>query len=164
MKPILFILGLIFLFSCDKKISQSNHWVASAPAGDQYCFIKGNEAILPNGRYVRPMGRTTRIAPHPYGLVLSKDGSLAVTANSGTNPFSISVIHHPFTDSMNVMQIPNKPKTDDDLLSAVFMGLAISPDNQSIYVAGGQTKRALITMMDISEIWSCHMTGKNFML
>jgi YVTN family beta-propeller protein len=165
MKPILFILSLFFLVSCDNKISQSKHWIASAPAGDQYCFIKSNEAILPNGRFVRPMGRTTRIAPHPYGLVLSKDGTLAATANSGTNPFSISVIHHPFTDSMTVMQIPNKPKTDDDLLSAVFMGLAISSDNQSIYVAGGQTNKIFVfdtkSGNKLREI-SCHSNQKGF--
>jgi len=90
------------------------------------------------------MGKTTRIAPHPYGLVISKDGSLAVTANSGTNPFSITVIRHPFSDSMTNLQIPKSANTDDDLLSAVFMGLAISPDNKTIYVAGGQTNKVFV--------------------
>jgi hypothetical protein len=33
-----------------------------------------------------------QVAPHPYGLTLSMDGSIAVTANSGTNPISISIL------------------------------------------------------------------------
>ncbi|MCF8366330.1 MAG: hypothetical protein K9H16_11145, partial [Bacteroidales bacterium] len=37
--------------------------------------------------------------------------------------------------------------TDDGVLASVFMGLAISPDNQTIYVAGGQEN--LIYLFDI---------------
>jgi DNA-binding beta-propeller fold protein YncE len=139
MKMVLLFPMLVLISGCKKNLETT--WISSAPAGDKYCIIRSNEAILPNGRLVRPMGKTTRIAPHPYGLVLSRDGSLAVTANSGTNPFSITVIHHPFTDSVKIMQIPKSPNTDDDLLTAVFMGLAISPDNETIYVAGGQTNK-----------------------
>ncbi|HNR07849.1 MAG TPA: bifunctional YncE family protein/alkaline phosphatase family protein [Saprospiraceae bacterium] len=142
MKPFIYI-GLLLLFLCFacRNKSADQIWVSSAPAGNEYCFINEREAILPNGRYVRPMGKTVRIAPHPYGLVLSADGRLAVTANSGTNPFSITVLRNPFTDSMTTLQIPKSANTDDDLLSAVFMGLAISPDDKTIYVAGGQTTK-----------------------
>ena len=159
------ILFMLMFFQCKPASSGHDAWVASSPAKEAYCFSNGKEAILPNGRLVRPMGRTTRIAPHPYGLVLSKDGSLAVTSNSGTNPFSITVIRHPFSDSMSTMQIPKSANTDDDLLSAVFMGLSISTDNRLIYVAGGQTNKIFVfdtrTGEKVNEI-SCRSNQKGF--
>lgn len=145
------MIACFFYFGCKEKESMTVTTTFTAPAGDQYCYLNDREAIIPNGRLVKPMGKTTRIAPHPYGLILSKDGSLAVTANSGTNPFSITVIKYPFTDSMKTMQIPKSANTDDDLLSAVFMGLAISPDNKVIYVAGGQTNKIFSFDVDSGE-------------
>ena len=69
------------------------HWVIQAPADTAYTRVRPQGvSVLPNGRLLRPRGKTLRIAPHPYGLVLSPDGSLAITANSGTRPFSISLI------------------------------------------------------------------------
>ncbi|MDZ4708969.1 MAG: hypothetical protein SH818_11270 [Saprospiraceae bacterium] len=160
------LIALALIFNqCKPSKVNNEKWSISAPAKEAYSFSNEVEAILPNGRWVKPMGKTTRIAPHPYGLVLSKDGSLAVTANSGTNPFSITVIRHPFSDSMSLMQIPKSANTDDDLLAAVFMGLAISPDNRLIYVAGGQTNKIFVfdalTGEKKDEI-SCKTTQKGF--
>ncbi len=139
-----FLFLCLCIVGCTKSLPDPNFIVYSAPAQDQYCAVGASDAIIPNGRIVKPMGKTTRIAPHPYGLVLSNDGSIAVTANSGTNPFSITVIRWPFTDSMSTLQIPKSANTDEDLLSAVFMGLAIAPDNKKIYVAGGQTNKIFV--------------------
>jgi YVTN family beta-propeller protein len=113
-----------------------------APADTAYCRISSPaSAILPNGRIITPLGRTLRIAPHPYGLALSPDGATLVTANSGTRPFSISILTDLYGEAPQVRQIPEGPQTDDNLLSAVFMGLAFTPDSRSVYVAGGQTNR-----------------------
>ncbi|MFM7154013.1 MAG: hypothetical protein ACKOZV_07790, partial [Bacteroidota bacterium] len=47
----------------------SHQWTISAPARDAYCRIDtAGESIIPNGRIVKPAGKTIRIAPHPYGL------------------------------------------------------------------------------------------------
>ncbi|MCY7350122.1 MAG: hypothetical protein LH606_05585 [Cytophagaceae bacterium] len=132
-------------------------YLISAPAGDRYCEVNpAGETIIPNGRIVRPIGKTYRIAPHPYGLTLSPDGRTVVTANSGTNPFSISILKNIFSGKPAISQIPNSPKTDDDLLSAVFMGLAVSPDNKIVYVAGGTTNKIflfnLLTGKKLGEI------------
>jgi YVTN family beta-propeller protein len=123
----------------------TDRWLISAPAGDRFTGVKPEgETVIPNGRIVKPLGQTTRIAPHPYGLTLSADGKTAITANSGTNPFSISILQNVLTGTPTVYQIPNSPKTDDDLLGAVFMGLAISPDDKFVYVAGGTTNKIFI--------------------
>ena len=63
---------------------------------------------------------------------------MAVTANSGTSPLSITIVRNILSDDPQVQQVPPGPATDEGVLASVFMGLAISPDNQTIYVAGGQ--------------------------
>ena len=142
----------VFIFlacsSPQEKRSETT-WIISAPAGIRYTQqdFEGT-TIIPNGRLVQPFGKTLRVAPHPYGLVLSPDGNIAITANSGTGPFSISIISDILSETPAIKQIPEGAETDDDLLGAVFMGLAISPDNQTVYVAGGQENK--IYLFDIS--------------
>jgi len=113
--------------------------VLSAPAGKLYARIDPNgTTVIPNGRLVRPLGRSVTVAPHPFGLTLSRSGDIAVTANSGTEPLSISIIEKLLSEKPTVRSIPPGPTTDDGVLASVFMGLSISPDDRVVYVAGGQ--------------------------
>ena len=141
MIPFLFfawLLPVAFLFH--PGASEKEQRVAiSSPAGSLPAQIRTHGVtVLPNGRLITPLGRTVRLAPHPFGLVLSHDGSLAVTANSGIAPLSISIVKGPLTSSPMVTQIPPGPSTDRGVLASLFMGLALSPDNRIVYVAGGQ--------------------------
>ncbi|MFN8134615.1 MAG: hypothetical protein U0Z17_05130 [Bacteroidales bacterium] len=45
-------------------------------------------------------------APHPYGLAISKDGNIAVTANSGIQPLSITILRNLNTDHPESQQVP----------------------------------------------------------
>ena len=57
--------------------------VLSAPADKLYAQIDPDGiTVIPNGRFVRPLGRSVTVAPHPFGLTLSHSGDLAITANS----------------------------------------------------------------------------------
>jgi YVTN family beta-propeller protein len=108
-----------------------------APAGARPAQIdRAGTTVLPNGRMIRPAGPTVEVAPHPFGLVLSPDGQTVATANSGTSPFSVSLVDtsgdHPL-----VRQIPPGHSTDSGVLNAVFMGLAYAPDGKTLYVSGG---------------------------
>ena len=94
-RKILIQLVVIFtLFSCADS-QKSDPWIVTAPAGDRFVSInKSGETVIPNGRIVAPVGKSIVVAPHPYGLTLSPDGNTAVTANSGTNPLSITIIRN----------------------------------------------------------------------
>ncbi len=151
-----FIILIGLFYACntnssdDDTVENKTAWVSQAPAGDRYTVIDtAGQTIIPNGRIIQPMGTTYPVAPHPYGLVMSDDGSIAISANSGTSPFSITIFQNPLSGNPQIRQIPEGAKNDEDLLGAVFMGLAISPDNQTVYVAGGQENK--IYLFDISS-------------
>ena len=133
----IFILCYLVFSGCNS--TQNDPIVLSAPAGSRYTSInKEGVTVIPNGRLLTPAGKNYMLAPHPFGLAISRDGETAVTANSGTNPLSISIIHN-LTSSPEIMQVPPGNSTDAGVLESVFMGLAISPDNEKVYVAGGQS-------------------------
>ncbi len=142
------VIGLCVVQSLSCSIittATAQNWISDAPAGNLPTKIdKNGKTVIPNGRFITPLGRQITTAPHPYGLVLSADGSVAVTANSGTNPLSISIIKNILTQGPEVRQVPEGAKTDNGILEACFMGLAISPDNQTVYVAGGQTNKVFL--------------------
>lgn len=118
--------------------------VLSAPAGKMFTSInKEGITVIPNGRLLTPAGRNYVVAPHPFGLALSNDGEIAVTANSGTSPLSITILKN-LLSSPEIMQIPPGHSTDAGVLESVFMGLAISPDNSKVYVAGGQSNKIFV--------------------
>ena len=137
-------LALLLVLSCSHK-EDSSPWIINAPAGDRYVSIDQNgETIIPNGRIVAPAGKSIVVAPHPYGLTVSPDGNTAVTANSGTGPLSITIIRDILSGTPEVQQVPPGPATDQGVLSSVFMGLAISNDSKTVYVAGGQENKIFI--------------------
>ncbi len=112
--------------------------------------------MLPNGRYITPRGTQIETAPHPYGLILSPDrgdgaGQTVITANSGTAPFSISILRDVFGKNPTARQIPEGAKTQNGILEACFMGLAVSPDTKTVYVAGGQTNKIYLFDLTTGE-------------
>ena len=110
-----------------------------APAGERPTHIDSSgETILPNGRLITPRGVQVKVAPHPYGLALSPDGKTLVTANSGTAPFSVSIITDLAGGQPSVAQIPPGFKSADADPKSVYIGVAIAPDNRTLYVSEGE--------------------------
>ncbi len=139
MKKVFAVIFLsVFFFACSTQ-KTPDPWIASAPAGSAYVDIDHQgETIIPNGRILNPAGKSIVVAPHPFGLTLSPDGNTVVTANSGTSPLSITIIRDILSKNPEVQQVPPGSSTDKGVLASVFMGLAVSKDNNVVYVAGGQ--------------------------
>jgi YVTN family beta-propeller protein len=140
---------LIYLFVClvlfANLSAQNTKWVIQAPAGSRPTqMLKGGQTVIPNGRIVTPLGKSITTAPHPYGLVLSQDGTMAATANTGIRPFSVTMIRNVTEVNPVVTQIPEGVETDKGVLAAVYMGVAIAPNNRKIYVAGGQEGKIFV--------------------
>lgn len=168
MKIIIRVLILILFTACGVKNISTNKplWVISSPSGDQITKInEKGKTVIPNGRFIAPAGKNIITAPHPYGLTLSPNGKIAVTANSGTNPLSITIIRDILSDHPEVQQIPPGPATDKGVLASVFMGLAIAPDNQTIYVAGGQENKVYLFDANTGakkDSIDCSFSSENF--
>ncbi len=129
----------------------------NAPAGVLPTnIVPDGGAVLPNGRRITPRGVNVKVAPHPYGLVLSPDGSTLVTVNSGTAPFSVSIITHLTDPHPTVAQIPPGAKPTDADPKSVFMGAAIAPDNRTLYVSEGNNGKVgifdLVTHQRLGEM------------
>ncbi len=154
MKIITQLLILLLLTACNLQNGalEKPAWIISAPCGNEITQInKEGKTVIPNGRYVTPAGKSILTAPHPYGLTLSPDGNVAVTANSGTNPLSITIVRNILSQHPEVQQVPPGPSTEAGVLASVFMGLAISPNNQTIYVAGGQENKIYLFDLQSGE-------------
>ena len=118
--------------------------ILSAPAGNLYTSInKNGVTVIPNRRLLTPSGKSITVAPHPFRLALSGDGEIAVTANSGIQPLSISIIRN-LTTTPEIRQVPPGFSSNAGVLESVFMGLAISPNNKKVYVAAGQDNSILV--------------------
>ncbi|MDX2306533.1 MAG: alkaline phosphatase family protein [Microscillaceae bacterium] len=155
LKQALFYLAVLFVgLGCTPSTQNvsTDPWIISAPAGSNYSKMDpSGESITPLGRILSPRGKQIQVAPHPYGLTLSQDGTIAVTANSGTSPLSITIIKNIFSDKPTIKQIPEGAETNDEVLASVFMGVAISSDNKLVYVAGGQENKVFIFDIDSGE-------------
>jgi YVTN family beta-propeller protein len=136
--------GFVMMSSC-KPPGVTDPWIITAPAGERYSAVDPTgETILPNGRILTPAGKSIVVAPHPYGLTISHDGNTAITANSGTGPLSITIIRNILSETPEVQQVPPGPATDKGVLASVFMGLAVSGDNSTVYVAGGEENKIFL--------------------
>jgi len=153
---IFFLLAVIVgIFACKSKIDLSKPYVFLAPAGNRYTKInRDGETIIPNGRIITPLGRYIQVAPHPYGLTLSHNGKIAITANSGTKPFSLSVIENILDYNPEVSQIPEKITDSEGILASVFMGLAFSPDDRIFYASGGNSGDVMVFNLQTKELQS----------
>ncbi|MBK8654552.1 MAG: hypothetical protein IPN20_11750 [Haliscomenobacter sp.] len=123
---------------------QTGPWILSAPAGNLPTqVVRDGRSVIPNGRFADPIGKRITVAPHPYGLAISRDGSIAVTSNCGIRPISSPSSTTFWGDahrSPNPGRRPNRPGRAE----AAYMGLAISPDNKTLYVAGGQEGKVFL--------------------
>jgi DNA-binding beta-propeller fold protein YncE len=132
-----------------------------APAVDRPVKIDlSGETILPNGRLITPLGIHVKVAPHPYGLALSPDGKTLVTANSGTHPFSASIITQLDSPEPQVVQIPPGFKSADADPDSVFLGVAVGPDNRTLYLSEGNNGRVgIFDLVTHRRLYSLSLDG-----
>jgi len=118
------------------------------PAGTRPAARRpGAESVLPGGRMVEPLGRSFQTGPGAFGIAVSPDGKLAVTANGGPDRFSLTVLDMS-SDTWQVVQLRAKQRKedksesgrDDDDWRSVFMGLAFESDRR-LFASEGNSGR-----------------------
>jgi YVTN family beta-propeller protein len=128
--------------------------IASIPCLSQ----PGVEAILPNGRQIRPAGNWIPLAPYPFAIALKPDGSQAAVPSIGF-PFALNVIDNPASAAPVVRKMPSGENNDPAI--ETHAGLAYSPDGQTLYVATGDSgKIALYRTSDWHPISQVSLDAK----
>jgi len=115
------------------------------PAGTRTAARRpGAETILPGGRIVTPLGRQFNTGPGAFGLAVSPDGKLAVTANGGPSRFSLTVLDmssEPWRTRELRTRTKDEPASSaEDDWRSVFMGLAFSSSNR-LFASEGNSGR-----------------------
>lgn len=113
--------------------------VAAAAPG--YAAETGVSAILPNGRQIHPVGNWIPLAPYPFALAITPDGSQIAIPSIGF-PFALNLITNPasakpLVQRLPPVEIPASRDRDNDL--DVHAGLAYSPDGSVLWVATGDS-------------------------
>src|SRR5262245_27048261 len=130
------LVGVLVMAAHDGSDGRSSDFLRfSAPAGNRPAttdtVIDGvRAAVLPNGRLVTPAGLEVNVqAPKPFGMALSPDGDMLATLNSGSRPFSLTLIKAINSGAPTVKRIDAK---------ASFMGVTFAPDSRRVYLSGGE--------------------------
>ncbi|MGA7155336.1 MAG: bifunctional YncE family protein/alkaline phosphatase family protein [Acidobacteriaceae bacterium] len=93
-------------------------------------------AVLPNGREIHPAGNWIPVAPYPFAIALSPDGTEAAVPSIGF-PFALNIITHPGSPSAVVRRLPKEESNDPAM--EVHAGLAYSRDDSLLWVATGDS-------------------------
>lgn len=130
-----------------------DRFMLQAPAGERAAHIDpSGTTVLPNGRLLTPLGKQIRVAPHPYGMTLSHDGTVLVTVNGGVAPFSLTIIRNPDSNDPQVRQIPPSANTEQSVLPATFIGAVVDPARDLLYASGGNEGTVVLFRLSSGEL------------
>ena len=100
---------------------------SSQPAPrEQVGILPGGGFLLNSGWRVKPAGAEIPLDTLPMSAILSRDGRFLLVLNGGYKPPSISVL-----DTKDGHVIAHTPVSD------AWLGLALSPDDRTVWVGGG---------------------------
>lgn len=126
---------LTAFISCDRAQYVSTLQV---PGRDLYCIIDtAGESVIPSGRIVKPFGNITRIAPDPFGLAISPDGTLAIS------------VHNNLLTLVNTSDNSTRELSAPYMEKGSYMGAAIARDNRTAFLSGGDSGDIII--MDLEK-------------
>jgi YVTN family beta-propeller protein len=106
-----------------------------APSMDTYAtHDPGGITILPNGRYIKPEGRSIPLARFPYGLAMSRDGKQLFVPSDGVG--QILTDWQSETPRISLLDLPRPPGKERHLNAG---GADFSPDGKLLYWSSGDS-------------------------
>jgi DNA-binding beta-propeller fold protein YncE len=129
------VLVVLFLSTFTLVFAQKTVKTLQTPAENQFSTLNTegakNFGILPSGRFVSPVGKVTRITRGAFGLTISADESKAlVLHHNGV----VTVMDLKTNEGVRVPSYNGKIKP---LNTETFLGVALSSDNKTAYLSGG---------------------------
>ncbi len=111
----------------------------SAPAAERSVpgKLPTGEMLLPNGRLLTPAGTQTEVAPYPFAIALTPDGTRVVAACTGADDQSLHLL-----DAATGKLLAKEP------VKKSWLGLAVSPDGRRVYLSGAGGKNVLVYRLE----------------
>lgn len=95
------------------------------PGGRKHS-IEQNRILLPNGWGITPIGSSLPLGDLPLNLAPSPDGKYLAVTNNGQS-----------TQSIELVDVARRTISDSVTVRVAWLGLAWSPDGQTLYASGG---------------------------
>jgi len=104
----------------------------------------GGSVIVPNGQTITPAGLQIEVNDRPLGIAVSPDGNqAAVTTASNFAPRALHII-----------DLASQVVTQTISIGNSFVGLAYSPDGNTLYVGGGADQNIKIFARGAHGTWT----------
>src|ERR1700722_3230314 len=103
----------------------------------------GAASILPGGRVIAPIGVQYSTGPGPFGLAISPSGKTVVTANSGPERFSLTILDRDKSSRRlvrHLIMVKRDDPEEGEAWRSVFMGLAFNGEH-TLYCSEGNSGR-----------------------
>jgi DNA-binding beta-propeller fold protein YncE len=91
-----------------------------------------SQTLLPTGVRLDPAGRSYDVGNMPMAMILSPGGAYLILSLSGWREQGIQIVERKTGRVIQTIAMP-----------AAFLGLAFSPDGQTLYASGGNEVRAM---------------------
>jgi len=132
----------------------------NAPAGENAAMPRpGAVTVLPGGRMLEPLGRQFSTGPGPVGIAISPNGGRIVTANTGPDESSLTVLQRDNNGRYRAGHLV-APKDGTQAARgnswrAVYMGIAFA-DNDEVFVSEGAYGRVRRVHLDEPNRYSLY--------
>jgi DNA-binding beta-propeller fold protein YncE len=138
MRALTIIIILVHLGGCTPS-TPKEIVILEVPGKAEYCVInEDSTSVLPSGRKLTPAGHLIRITHDPFGMALSSNGTQVVTLHNGV----FTIIN---TTTMEHTRVPSyDQRIASPLSNGSFLGIAISDDNKTIYLSGGDNGAVIV--------------------
>jgi DNA-binding beta-propeller fold protein YncE len=131
----------------------ANFALAQPPAGSRAAErVDKGMSILPGGREITPTGDQFYSGPGPFGLALSPNGRIAVTADGGPHRYALTILTGNEVRSIPARSRPSQSDPDDDDAdwNSVFMGLAFDGD-RLLYASEGESGKVRLINIETGK-------------
>lgn len=130
MRQLIFLFIFILCLSCTDREKVR---ILQVPGYDSYCIVDPEgESVIPSGRIVKPAGTFIRIAPDPFGLTLSPDGTVALA------------VHNNALTLIGTETLEARRESSPFQGKGSYMGAAITNDNSIAYLSGGDNGDVIV--------------------
>lgn len=103
--------------------------------------LRASRVQLPNGWSLTPVGKSINLQDLPLNMVVSPTKKMLAVTNNGQS-----------TQSITLIDVEAERVLDDETIQKAWVGLAFSPDEQSVYASAGNDNKINIYKIENKQL------------